>query len=92
MLLEVLLIDILRKRKKVKILKEVFNNNIKSSYMYFLKNFPLVLFPKMNTFMKNVELTSGLTEVLNWDHNVGKTRGESYFVFLRFMVLSQRKQ
>lgn len=35
--------------------------------MYFKKkkkNFPLVLFSKMNTFLKNTELTSDLTKVL----------------------------
>lgn len=55
-------------------------------------NFPLVLFPRLNTFLKNVELTSNLTEALkSWNYNVRKTREEPYFVFLRFMVLSQRK-
>lgn len=54
-------------------------------------NFPLVLFPRLNTFLKNVELTSNLTEALiSWDYNVRKTQAP-YFVFLRFMVLSQRK-
>lgn len=44
----------------------------------------------MHTFMKNDELPSDLTEVLNPDHKVRKTQVEAYSVFLRFMI-SQRK-
>lgn len=34
----------------------------------------------MNTFLKNVELTSNLTEVLiNWDYTVRKTQEEPIF-------------
>lgn len=80
MLLEVFFVNTFKKKR---IVKQVFNYNIKSSCI-------LVLFPKMDTFMNNDELPSDLTEVLNQDHKVRKTQVEAYSVFLRFMI-SQRK-
>lgn len=60
-----ILIEILRKKKDSKASFQLqYEEQLYVLQKKKKKNFPLVLFSKMNTFLKNTELTSDLTKVL----------------------------
>lgn len=59
-----ILIEILRKKKNSKASFQLQYEEQLYVLQKKKKNFPLVLFSKMNTFLKNTELTSDLTKVL----------------------------
>lgn len=59
-----ILIEILRKKKDSKASFQLQYEEQLYVLQKKKKNFPLVLFSKMNTFLKNTELTSDLTKVL----------------------------